>query len=396
VRVERAGARLKIGTYQQPFTMSTGPRGAVRGRRSLYVGSASLPAAALVMTVAHHPARRTLIVVGKIALAAAILGYLLVQVQKQAGFARLIDEPKAWHLLAIGLLCTFGAVALSFVRWHVLLTALGLPFRLRDTMRLGALGFALNFVSLGSIGGDLFKAIFVAKDSPGRRTEAVATVVVDRLVGVSMMLTLASVASFCVDWSAAPPAIRVLVQTIRLATVGLVVGVTLILAVPALSGETVRRLIGAVPLVGPTAARLIGTVSVYRDEKRRVLLACSVGMLSNTMFILSFFFIAQGLPVRAPTLAQHFVIVPTANMAGAIPATPSGLGTMELAMDRLYQAQPVSPPIPAGDGTLVALGQRATMILVAALCLVFYVMQRGDLREVIHEVEEAEAAGETL
>ena len=208
--------------------------------------------------------------VAKISLAVAILGFLLVQVQRQAGFSRLVSEPKIWPLLAVGLLCTVGAITLTFVRWHVLLTALGLEFRLRDTLRLGALGFALNFVSLGSIGGDLFKAIFAAKDSPGRRTEAVATVVVDRLVGVSMMLLLATAASFLVDWSAAPAAVRVLVETIRLATLGLIVGVALILVVPALSGEKIRGWVGAIPLLGPTAARLIATVATYRDEKSRV------------------------------------------------------------------------------------------------------------------------------
>lgn len=340
--------------------------------------------------------RHTLVVITKISLAAAILGFLLVQVQRQAGFSRLVTEPKIWPLLAVGLLCTAAAITLTFIRWHVLLTALGLGFRLRDSLRLGALGFALNFVSLGSIGGDLFKAVFAAKDSPGRRTEAVATVVVDRLVGVVMMLTLATVASFFIDWTEAPAAVRVLVQSIRFATMGLLVGVSLILAVPALSGDRIRGWIGAVPLVGPTAARLIGTVSVYRDEKSRVAKACAISLVSNALFILSFYFVAQGLPVKAPSLAQHFVIVPSANLAGAIPATPSGLGTMELAVDRLYQAVPGPTPIPAGDGTLVALGQRATMILVAAVCLLFYVLQRGNLREALHEIEEVEAAAEGM
>jgi uncharacterized protein (TIRG00374 family) len=338
--------------------------------------------------------RRNLLVLAKVSLAVAILGYLLVQVQRQAGFSRLVHEPKIWHLLAIGLLSTAAAITLTFVRWHVLLKALGIRFRLRDTMRLGALGFALNFVSLGSIGGDLFKAIFAAKDCPGRRTEAVATVVVDRLVGVLMMLSLATVASLLINWTAAPPAIHVLVQTIRLTTLSLLIGVALILAVPALSGDWIRGLLGSVPLVGSTAARLVGTVSAYRDEKARVLQACAISLVSNSLFVLSFYFVAQGLPVLSPSLAQHFVIVPSANLAGAIPATPSGLGTMELAVDRLYQAVPNATPIPAGDGTLVALGQRATMILFAACCLGFYVLQRGDLREVMHELEEAEAAAD--
>jgi glycosyltransferase 2 family protein len=337
-----------------------------------------------------------LVVVAKISLATALLAYLLVQVQKQAGFERLMNEPKNWPLLALGLACTMVAISLAFVRWHLLLTALGLNFRLIESMRLGALGFALNFVSLGSIGGDLFKAIFAAKDSPGRRTEAISTVVLDRLLGMMMMLALASAASFLVDWAAAPTGIRVLVQTIRFTAVAMLVGVTLVLLVPALSGPGIRGLLNRVPVAGPIASRLIGIVSDYRDEKRYVLGACAISIFSNTFFILSFYFVAQGLPVQAPSLAEHFVIVPTANLAGAIPATPSGLGTVELAVDKLYQAVPTDVKIPAGDGTLVALGQRATMILFAAACLVFYVARRGDFRLAMQEIEEVEAEAEAV
>jgi len=351
---------------------------------------------AIPRTAARHPLRHTLVVLAKISLATALLAYLLVQVQQQAGFARLVQEPKNWFLLTLGLACTMVAISLTFVRWHLLLTALGLNFRLVESMRLGALGFALNFVSLGSIGGDLFKAIFAAKDSPGRRTEAVSTVVLDRLLGMMMMLALASAASFLVDWTAAPMGIRVLVQTIRLTAVAMIAGVTLVLLVPALSGPRIRSLLNRVPVAGKLASRLIGIVSDYRDEKRFVLGACGISIFSNTFFILSFYFVAQGLPVQAPSLAEHFVIVPTANLAGAIPATPSGLGTMELAVDKLYQTVPTHVRIPAGDGTLVALGQRATMILVAGMCLVFYVIQRGDLRKTLHEIEEVEAAAEAV
>lgn len=347
-------------------------------------------------SAAPNRLRHTLVVVAKISLATVLLVYLLVQVQKQAGFERLVNEPKNWPLLALGLVCTMVAISLAFVRWHLLLTALGLNFRLVESMRLGALGFALNFVSLGSIGGDLFKAIFAAKDSPGRRTEAVSTVVLDRLLGMMMMLALASAASFLVDWAAAPTGIRVLVQTIRLTAVTMLVGVTMVLLVPALSGPGIRSLLNRVPVAGPIAARLIGIVSDYRDEKRYVLGACAISIFSNTFFILSFYFVAQGLPVQAPSLAEHFVIVPTANLAGAIPATPSGLGTMELAVDKLYQTVPTDVKIPAGDGTLVALGQRATMILFAAVCLVFYVAQRGDFRRAMQEIEEVEAAAEAV
>jgi hypothetical protein len=275
------------------------------------------------------------------------------------------------------------------VRWHILVAALGLENRLLQTVRLGALGFVLNFVSLGGLGGDLFKAIFLAKDYPGRRTEAVATVVADRLLGMLMMFALATTATLLVDWSGAPTAVIVLIHMIRLVGVASFVAAGLLLAVPALSGERLQSWVGKLPLVGSTVARLIGAVSAYRNQKRQLLLAAGLCLVVDSLFILSFYLVARGLPVQAPTLAQHFVIIPAATLAGAIPATPSGLGAMEAAVNALYQAVPSPATIPPGDGTLVALGQRATMILVAVVCLVFYLSRRTDLRNVMHEVEEA-------
>lgn len=337
--------------------------------------------------------RRSLILLAKLALAAAILAYLLYT--GRDGFVRIWQEPKNWAMLAVALACTLAAITLTFVRWHVLVAALGLPLRLPATMRLGALGFALNFVSLGSIGGDLFKAIFIAKDSPGRRTEAVATVIADRLLGVLMMLTLATAATFMIDWTAAPAAVRVLVQTIRTATVVGLVGAALVLLLPALSGPWLQTVLNAIPLVGPTAARLVGAVASFRDRKHYVFTAAAISLVSNSLFILSFYFVARGLPVHAATAAEHFVIVPVANLAGAIPATPSGLGTLELAVEKMYLAVQGAAANRPGDGTLVALGQRVTMILVAVVCLAYYLVQRADLREALHDLEEAADAAES-
>jgi len=342
-----------------------------------------------------HPSRtrRTLILLAKLALAAVILGYLVVTGRE--GFVRIWNEPKNWTMLAVALACTLAAITLTFVRWHVLVAALGLRFRLPETMRLGALGFALNFVSLGSIGGDLFKAIFIAKDSPGRRTEAVATVIADRVLGVLMMLSLATAATFMIDWTAAPAAVRVLVQSIRIATVVGLSGATLIILVPALSGPWLQELLHAIPLAGPTAARLVGAVATFRDRKHFVFTAAAISLVSNSLFILSFYFVARGLPVQAATMAEHFVIVPVANLAGAIPATPSGLGTLELAVEKMYLAVQGAATNKPGDGTLVALGQRATMILVAVSCLAYYLAHQADLRETIHDLEEAAEAAES-
>ena len=337
-------------------------------------------------------ARTLLVPLAKMALAVAILGFLAYRVQQNQGFARLLNEPKDWRLLAAALVCTLLSITLSFVRWHVLVNALGLSFRLVDAFRLGALGFALNFVSLGSVGGDLFKAIFLAKEFPGRRTEAVTTVMVDRLLGLLMMMVLASAAILAADWHDAPPEIAPLCRTILLATVAGFAGVAMLLFLPLLTDERIRGWVGAVPLVGGIGAKLIGAVEAYRDQKSRLCLAAGIGLVVDALFVTSFYLVAIGLPVHAPTFAQHLLIVPVANMAGAIPATPSGLGTLEAAADVLYQAVPGTSGIVAGDGTLVALAHRVAMITVAMIGMFYYMSQRAELQGVLREVEAAEGA----
>src|SRR5262245_4787640 len=107
------------------------------------------------MQSTHRTTRRTLLTVAKFALAIAILSYLGWQVEKNAGFALLWYKQKNWPLLAAAVACTFSAILLNFIRWHYLIRAVGINIRLPDTMRYGAIGYAMNFVAPGSIGGDL-------------------------------------------------------------------------------------------------------------------------------------------------------------------------------------------------------------------------------------------------
>src|ERR1700730_17414078 len=80
----------------------------------------------------------------------AILAYLFSDIYRNDSFAKFWDGPKRWDLLAAALGLTLAGVTITIVRWHWLIRALGLPFRLRDALRLGFLGYLLNFVSFGS------------------------------------------------------------------------------------------------------------------------------------------------------------------------------------------------------------------------------------------------------
>ncbi len=338
--------------------------------------------------------RRTLVTILKLAFGLAILTYLVVQARD--GFGKLASQRIDWPLIVAGFACTLLAASLSFVRWHLLIRAVGIDIHLLKTMSLGALGMALNFVSPGAIGGDFFKAVFLAHGQPGRRTEAVATVVADRLMGLLTMLALASggilVSGLANEGSTA---IRVLCRTILISTAASWIGVGLLLAIPALSGPRIRARAATRPIVGPTISRFLGAVNAFRSQRRTLLAAFGISIIMAFFYVTSYYAVARGLPVEEPSWTEHLVIVPTAGLVGAIPITPSGLGTTELVVEELYETMPGGDANRKGDGTLVALGRRATEVVVALIGLVFYLTHWRTMREVYEEAEHAVEEEET-
>src|SRR5262249_62075561 len=89
-----------------------------------------------------------------------------------------------WDMLGLATLICFVAVLLTMVRWYYLVRALDVPITWRDAFRLGFLGYMWNFVTPGSVGGDLVKVVYLAHKRPGQRAEVAMSMVFDRLVGV--------------------------------------------------------------------------------------------------------------------------------------------------------------------------------------------------------------------
>jgi uncharacterized membrane protein YbhN (UPF0104 family) len=337
----------------------------------------------------HAAAHRRRIVVAalKTLLAVGILAWLLKGLVQEQAFRRLLDEPKHWPLLAIAQVLVLTAISLNYVRWYVLVRALDLNFKLSDAFRLGSLGLMLSQISLGSVGGDLFKAIAVAREQHGKRTEAVASVLIDRVVGLYAMLLLAS-AGYLANAQAADfgPLIRGLARTVLLGAAVGAIGIALLMT-PWLTGPKVSELASRVPVVGGTLVRLIDAAGAYRHRHSRRYLFAGIlmGCLTHVLFVLAYWCIARGLPTQAPPLATMFMITPMTLAAGAIPLTPSGLGIAEGAAGQLF----ASAGFRRSDGVLVAIAYRAMTYVMVAVGAMYYMRASRSVVEAIHEAEEA-------
>jgi glycosyltransferase 2 family protein len=324
------------------------------------------------------------VAVGKVLLALAIVTYLITKIQGDAGFSRLYREPKDWPFIAFALLMVLVAFSASTIRWYLLVRGLGLTFHLRDAFRLGSLGFMLNQVMPGSLGGDLFKAAFIAHEQPGRRTEAIASVFIDRFVGLVAMLVVASVALMFAGRTLSTGSIlEGLRAFIWIATAG-GVGAMLLLTSRLISGIRAKQFAGRIPGIGHPLARLVAGLEQFASRRRYLAAAFALGVTTHCLFIGAFWCVSQGLPISGPTFVQNATIVPLALVAGAMPLTPGGLGLTETALAKLYENIGLS----GSDGALVALAYRALSYVVAAIGAAYYLSAKRRFDLLLEEAEE--------
>src|SRR5438876_9320856 len=82
-------------------------------------------------------------------------------------------------------------VLLGVIRWQLVLRVQGLELSFARTSEISLVAQFFNSFLLGSTGGDLLKAYYAARETHHKKTEAVVTVLVDRLLGLFAMLLFA-------------------------------------------------------------------------------------------------------------------------------------------------------------------------------------------------------------
>ena len=309
---------------------------------------------------------------------------------------QLTQQPKHYGLLVAAFMVAIFATALSFARWCILVRCQGIALSMLEAFRLGAICFLLSFISVGSVGGDLFKAIFLARRRPGKRVEAVASVIVDRGSGLYGLLFLVVVGTLLLRPGEVRESAEALEDLKFIATSLFGLG-TLVLLFLVFGGRSVDRLINwgsKLRLIGPVIEKVGPPFRTFHAHPYAFgsSLMMSVGVQS--LFAISVYLVACSLYSDHPNLTEHFVIVPLGMLASALPITPAGVGVWEAAVATLYEVVPATPT-PA-SGTLVALVFEMLRILLALVATVFYWTANEEVRESLEIAEEPSDAEEPM
>ena len=300
----------------------------------------------------------------KIALLAGIVVWIIQTFPKE-NWNALVQQDKNWFLVGLAFLIILFASLISFWRWRILVQSLGVSFGLLEAIRLGFLGNLLNLVSVGSVGGDLFKAIEAAKKSDKKRAEIVTSVLVDRAIGL-LGLVFVAVAGLSLSVSLSPMLRWIWGGAILLSGIGLAVLLTI-----AYLGHRVPILwINRIPLVGHTLYRVANACMVFQGRPGMVFTLLGLSVMVHCCATFACVLISHSLYSIAPTAIEHFITIPPALAAATLPLTPGGVGVQEIAIDKLFHELPSLPE--NYSGLIVAAVLRALQICVALTGALYY------------------------
>jgi len=247
----------------------------------------------------------------------------------QPGMPRVFGEVRPQGLLAaLGLI--FVGVFVTSTRWWMLLLAAGVRARWYDAVRLTSLGLFFNIVVPGLTGGDLVKAVLVAKENPGRRTAAVVSVFVDRLLGLFTLLAMGAGVILAVGGEFAE--VR---TTVLFCVAGGLLGALVYTSGPLRRMVRFDALVSRLPM-GGAIAQLDQAVLIYSRHKL-LLLGCFVISIGNhLMVILAILALGRAFGDQVLDVFDYVIVVSVGNTISALPVAPGGWGVGEAIYGYLY------------------------------------------------------------
>jgi uncharacterized membrane protein YbhN (UPF0104 family) len=321
-----------------------------------------------------------------VALAFGLLG--LVIWRNREKIQDVFSHPLDLRLLALAQAIYLIGLVSTFFRWFFLVRVIDPRFTLRAAILLGLIGNVFNLVIPGAVGGDLIKAAYLVRMHI-KKTQAIASMVIDRIVGLLGLFILATIAG-AFAWPSASGDVAKLIVAAWVAT-GLGV---LVLAV--IFGQLITRIF---PQLGAGHSRLSLITSelkemstTYRRRLDVVSFCTLMSMGNHSLNVLAFYLVGRMLfPSMTTTLVDHFLMAPLTFFTMAVPLPFGALGLTEGIGEQLFNL--VGHP----SGSLAMMGFRVLMYgggLVGACVYLAKLKEVRGLTAAAHQIEEEMIEGD--
>jgi glycosyltransferase 2 family protein len=265
-------------------------------------------------------AKPIIILLLKVAVSGGLLAYFISRVHPER-FVQTFASAN-FSYIALALLVYLVTQVVSALRWTALARPLGIKTPLKDMLRYYLIGMFFNLFAPGTVGGDVSRVYYLVRDedartkgNPATTVHATMSVLMDRAIGMVVLVWLGAVGLLLFPQYAVP-------RTARLATLLLAVG----LLVAGLLAPLARRFM---PLDGHRlVVKLRLAFRSYRKQWRALvaaaLLSIAVHLVQAWMHVL----MGRALDLNVP-FSFSLIVYPLVGTFSAIPISLNGLGLRE-------------------------------------------------------------------
>jgi uncharacterized protein (TIRG00374 family) len=275
----------------------------------------------------------------RLAVAAGLTGYILWRSDPAAVLAAAAGLD--WRPVGVAVLLVLADRALMAYRWVALLCTIETDRRppMAPLMRVFFVSTFVGTFLPASIGGDIVRSYSLARLNVDAG-DAVASVLMDRLLGVASIFLMAVAGLWLARDLAGNRAV-----VAGLVAAGGACAAALLLIFSAPAGRMAARIVAALPFdsVRRGSARVLDSVRKYSAHSPALIsvLACSVAV--QALRVVQAYYLGRGLGIEAP-LAVYFAFVPLILLVLLLPVTFNGLGTAQAAFVWFFAQAGVPAP----------------------------------------------------
>jgi uncharacterized protein (TIRG00374 family) len=283
----------------------------------------------------------------------------------------------------------FACVFITSYRWRLLMKVQGIEMGVWRAARLTWFGMFYNNVLPGLTGGDLVKMYAAARDTT-RKTEAVVSVIFDRLLGI---FVLGLIAAVVVLFRASEPPYDKMSLYIYAFLAAAVAGSALVLSRRIRRMLRINSILARLPF-GETLRNVDRAIFLYRSKKAVLVAAMALSAANHLVIITAVFGFGLAIGIAAPYV-DYLVIFPVASIISAIPTNVGGWGVGEILFRELFRQVGVAASKAVALSVLYRLSLNVFVSLPGAFLLPGKkLVSAEEMEEEIHrDLEAAPAAG---
>lgn len=269
--------------------------------------------------------KKIILTIVQLTVTVAILYWVFHDPEKRAKMAVALQAAD-YRWIGAAVLAFLAVCGAAAVRWNILLKVQGIHLPFRRITALFWIGLFFNQFLPGGTGGDFVKSYLLVKETPGKITRALLTVLFDRIVGLIALIAVSGLLiALRYDFLSQTPETTQLLWALLAILGG---SIAFLITSFVVSGF---NLVDKLPRKFPARETLIElsvAYHLYARHWRATLAAFGCSIVAHLATFLTFLFVAYAFRAGV-AVVDFFAIMPIERAISALPISFAGVGVRE-------------------------------------------------------------------